>query len=157
MPCTSQSILFIFQVVKLPLCQAAGNTLINSKGRSKLSFLLEHRACVKLFHLSLRVAIALTTLHVLFSPLISSYFRYPFCSKGHQLSISLALLHICFFSLCISGVQVIGLQHPSIIGGLPLLCAYAHRERLGVLLLSKFFLRSELKLLTPTLGNVEGE
>ena len=28
--------LFIFQVTKLPYCQAAGNTLINTKGRSKL-------------------------------------------------------------------------------------------------------------------------
>ena len=33
---------------------------------------MEHRACVKLFHLFLWVAIALTSLHVLFSSLISS-------------------------------------------------------------------------------------
>ena len=38
MPCTSQSMLFIFQVVKLPLYQAAGNTLIKTEGRSKLSY-----------------------------------------------------------------------------------------------------------------------
>ena len=38
MPCTSQSTMFIFQVVKLLLYQAAGNTLINTEGTSKLSY-----------------------------------------------------------------------------------------------------------------------
>ena len=38
MPRTSQSTLFIFQVIKLPLYQAAGKILINTEGRSKLSF-----------------------------------------------------------------------------------------------------------------------
>ena len=37
MPRTSQSTFFIFQVIKLPLYWAAGNTLINTIGRSKLS------------------------------------------------------------------------------------------------------------------------
>ena len=38
MPGTAQSTLLIFQVVNLPICQAAGNTLINSEGRSKLPY-----------------------------------------------------------------------------------------------------------------------
>ena len=49
MPCASQSALFIFQVVKLPLCQAAGNTLINTIGRSKLSYFIDFLVCYRLF------------------------------------------------------------------------------------------------------------
>ena len=38
MPCTLQSTLFIFQVVKLHFYRAAGNTLINTVGTSKFSY-----------------------------------------------------------------------------------------------------------------------
>ena len=37
MPCTLQSTFFIFQVLKLALYRAAGNTLINNEGRSEIS------------------------------------------------------------------------------------------------------------------------
>ena len=48
MPGTSQSTVFIFQSVKLHLCQAAGNTLINTEGKSKLSNLKEFLVCFRL-------------------------------------------------------------------------------------------------------------
>ena len=48
MPGTSQSTSFIFEVVKLPLCQAAGNTLINTLGRSKLSHFKDLLICYRL-------------------------------------------------------------------------------------------------------------
>ena len=40
-PATSQCTLFIFQVVKLPLCQAAVDTFICTKGRSKLPYFMD--------------------------------------------------------------------------------------------------------------------